>query len=163
MAADLVATSAAAKRALDAVDGQGDDEDDDDDLVDPNEPIKWNCNQVRTRIRNWIDNGGMKVTEFQKKIGVNANAYRNFMAQNGPYKGVNSSVYEAAYFFFRQMEERGEKIPRKKAKTTDTPASSAAVPGTSAPPARKGKATLTDFGDLKLEGEDSGKVKIYDT
>ncbi|BEI82123.1 hypothetical protein CcaverHIS002_0212830 [Cutaneotrichosporon cavernicola] len=167
--------SSAPKRSAAEADVENEDpyDDDDDDsetqLVGRGEPIKWNCNQVRTRIRSFIDNGGMKVTEFQRAIGVNPVPYRNFMAQNGPYKGENSSVYQQAYFFFREREARGLKMPRKRAKAAPAAPAAPATPSattssTSAAAAKKGRAAaLTDFGDLRLAGEETRSVKVYDS
>ncbi|BEJ12822.1 hypothetical protein CspHIS471_0212820 [Cutaneotrichosporon sp. HIS471] len=158
----------AAEADVENVDPYDDDDDDDDktELVDRDEPIKWNCNQVRTRIRSFIDNGGMKVTEFQRAIGVNPVPYRNFMAQDGPYKGENSSVYGQAYFFFREREERGLKMPRKRAKAAPAvpAAASATTSSTAAAAPKKGRAVaLTDFGDIRLAGEETRSVKVYDS
>lgn len=33
-------------------------------------PMDWNANQVRSRIRTYLNSGEMKVGEFQTKIGV---------------------------------------------------------------------------------------------
>jgi hypothetical protein len=69
------------------------------------------------KIRALIDNGEMKVGEFQKEINVTFNAYSRFMGQNGPYKGCESSVYMSAWSFFKKREMRGIKTkPNKKVK-----------------------------------------------
>ena len=51
------------------------------------------CDAVRSKIRNFLASGEMKVGEFQKTIGTNSNTYGGFMRQNGAYKGSGSTVY----------------------------------------------------------------------
>lgn len=140
-------------------DDDADDKNDDEDkennggsFVDQNEIMKWDCDQVRNRCRRFMDSGEMKVTKFQQALGVTYVSYRSFMSQSGAYKGANSDTFSAAYLFFREREER-EKLEKKKPGGTK---SAKATP--------KVKATVTDFGDLKLEGEDSEDcVKIFAT
>lgn len=57
----------------------------------------------------------MNVGEFQKAIGVTGNAYSRFMGQNGTTKGIESSVYGAAWAFFKKRELQGLKMTRKTA------------------------------------------------
>ncbi len=77
------------------------------------------CNQVRSKIRAFINSGEMKVGEFQDKLGVSGNSYRNFLGQNGNTKGMESDTYYAASEFFKKRELAGVKMPRKKAKTAE--------------------------------------------
>jgi hypothetical protein len=68
------------------------------------------------------------------------------MKLRGPYSGVDNQTYEAAFIFFKKRELAGIKPPKKKkAKAED--------------------ADKFDVNDavLKLDGEDEGEVKIYDT
>ncbi|KAI4960795.1 hypothetical protein J4E86_002420 [Alternaria arbusti] len=69
---------------------------------------------VTRKIRTLIDNGEMKVGEFQKAVGITPNAYSRFMSQHGKEKGVESSVYPAAYAFFQQREMAGIKTTANK-------------------------------------------------
>src|SRR4051812_15598717 len=81
--------------------------------------VDISCDRVRTKIRNFINSGEMKVGEFQKAIGTNANSYHNFMGQSGAHKGVNSLVYQNAFAFFKHRELNGNKVPKKKVRKED--------------------------------------------
>ncbi|KAF1842934.1 uncharacterized protein K460DRAFT_367871 [Cucurbitaria berberidis CBS 394.84] len=121
----------------------------DDDLDDEleNMPVTESCDVIRRKIRALIDNGEMKVGEFQNAINVTPNAYSRFLGQNGPDKGSESSVYMAAWSFFKKRELRGIKTkPNKKAKT-----------GTN------GKDSVPSVDGIELEGEKDDKVQVYDT
>ncbi|ESZ96296.1 hypothetical protein SBOR_3351 [Sclerotinia borealis F-4128] len=41
--------------------------------------VDQNCDQVRRKIRSFLETGEMKVTEFQKKIGANGKSYSSFL------------------------------------------------------------------------------------
>lgn len=111
-----------------------------------------NCNQVRKKIRTFIESGGMKVGEFQNAIGVSAGAYSRFMAQNGPFKGEGCATYDNAFVFFKKRELQGLSLKGAKAK----------------PPAKKAKTAqeaggALDVEGIKLDDEETGEVEIYDT
>ncbi|KAF2125855.1 hypothetical protein P153DRAFT_399992 [Dothidotthia symphoricarpi CBS 119687] len=104
------------------------------------------CDVVRRKIRTFLDNGEMKVGEFQKEIGVNSKGYSMFMNQNGRDKGSGSSVYTAAWAFFKKRELRGIKMkPNKKVKTADEGDAVPSVDG------------------VEIEGEKEDKVPVFDT
>jgi hypothetical protein len=86
----------------------------------------------------------MKVGEFQNAINVTPNAYTRFMGQNGPDKGMESSVYMAAWAFFKQRELRGIKLPSAKAKKGE-------------------KESVPSVDDIELPGELDDTVPVYDT
>ena len=92
---------------------------DPDDIDIDGMPMDWNANQVRTRIRSYVNSGEMKVGEFQSKLGVSSKGYNDFMKQSGPMKGTGSDTYYAAFEFFKKRELVGVKMPRKKVKTDD--------------------------------------------
>ncbi|KUJ20829.1 uncharacterized protein LY89DRAFT_579498, partial [Mollisia scopiformis] len=106
--------------------------------------VDKNCNQVRTLIRNFLNAGEMKVTEFQRAIGCSANAYTRFMGQNGPDKGSGSDVYYNAFKFFKKRELQGIKLPKKKAKPAE-------------------EAAKNDVSGIHLEGETDQSVPVYDS
>ena len=122
--------------------------------MDPDEidldgvPMDWNANQVRTRIRSYLNSGEMKVGEFQTKLGVSSKGYGEFMKQSGPTKGTGSDTYFAAFEFFKKREIAGVKMPRKKAKNDD-------------------KSTAEndkyDVSSIHLDGEKDESVPIFDT
>jgi hypothetical protein len=143
-----------------------------DDLEDME--IDQSCDQVRTKINRFIENGGMKVTEFQKEIDVSSNSYYSFMNQHGRDKGSGSMVYINAWRFFKAREMNGVPMPKKpKASTsstkTSTPAKKTgdkdATPKTKIVPKRGEvvKADLDKISDITLPGENQGLVPVFDT
>ncbi|KAI1370390.1 hypothetical protein F4677DRAFT_438590 [Hypoxylon crocopeplum] len=103
------------------------------------------CNQVRRKIKNFLEGGNMKVGEFQKAISVSSSAYRNFMNQSGPHAGSESDTYHNAFAFFKKRELQGLKAtPPRKARKSE-------------------KKAVLDVGDVKLDGEDPEEVPVYDT
>lgn len=64
-------------------------------------------NQLKAKIRKLLSSTDIKIGEFQRILGVNANSYLKFM--NGKYKDqwnatLNGTYYSAAYFFFRESK-----------------------------------------------------------
>ncbi|KAI8941127.1 hypothetical protein NX059_002366 [Plenodomus lindquistii] len=111
-----------------------------------NVPMKENCDMIRRKIRSLIDNGDMKVGEFQKAVNITPNAYSRFMGQNGPEKGMESSVFPAAWAFFKKREMLGIKpTPTKKAA------------------AATGKDAVPNVDDVELDMEKDDKVPVFDT
>lgn len=133
-----------------------DDDDEDDDDDDDDDPrfryITENCDQVRRKINTFINNGGMKVGEFQKAINVGAGSYSSFMKQKGKDAGSFSDTYHAAWKFFKKRELKGLPMPRKTAKASDGKATDKATD----------KAKY-DVSMIHLDGEDEGEVEIYET
>ena len=119
---------------------------DPDDIDIDGMPMDWNANQVRTRIRSYVNSGEMKVGEFQSKLGVSSKGYNDFMKQSGPMKGTGSDTYYAAFEFFKKRELAGVKMPRKKVKTDDNDT--------------KDK---YDVSGVHLDGEEYERVPIFDT
>ncbi|WRT66796.1 uncharacterized protein IL334_003759 [Kwoniella shivajii] len=132
----------------------GDDSNSDDDpslMV-----MQYNPNQIRSKIRAFINSGEMKVGEFQRAIDVSAHSYTNFMKTKGVMGGSGSDTYPCAHRFFVKRERKGLKIPRKTSKTVKT-----AKDG-------KGKdlkavAEELDVSMITLDGEESLAVPVYDT
>ncbi|KAI1473162.1 uncharacterized protein F4812DRAFT_411810 [Daldinia caldariorum] len=131
------------KRKSDAIEEhEGPPEVDDDDprLYEINDT----CNEIRRKIKDFIQGGNMKVGEFQEAIGVSSTAYQRFMNQNGTYKGQESDTYLKASAFFKKRELQGLKAaPPKRPRKSDSKA--------------------LDTGDIKLGGEDTQSVKVHDT
>ncbi|KAK7932006.1 hypothetical protein PG985_002718 [Apiospora marii] len=122
------------------------------------EEVDQSCNQIRSKIRRFIDSGVMKVGEFQTAIDVSAASYRRFMNQTGVRQGEGSDAYLNACRFFKKRELQGLKAvpPKKKARSS--------VGGKDAGKTDKQKAAdAVDTGDIKLEGEDEGDVPVYET
>jgi hypothetical protein len=106
--------------------------------------IDLNCDQVRRRIRSFLESGEMKKGEFQNAIGCSTASLNNFLGQNGPMKGSGSSTYENAFVFFKRRELQGIKQPKKKVKKAD-------------------EQQNVDLSGIHLDGEDAGEVKVYET
>ncbi|OTB09379.1 hypothetical protein M426DRAFT_315938 [Hypoxylon sp. CI-4A] len=133
------------KRKSDAVEEhQGVPEIDDDD---PRlQIIDEICNQIRKKIKNFIEGGNMKVGEFQNAINVSSGAYQRFMKQSGPGKGSECDTYWKSFVFFKKRELQGIRAaPPKRVKKSDA------------------KNDVLDVGDIKLDGEDTKSVPVYDT
>lgn len=109
-----------------------------------------------------IDNGEMKVGEFQKKIGVSSNSYQGFMHQNGPDKGVGSDTFFKAWKFFKKRQLQGKPPPRKKAKASGASAGSASN-STSQAKTPGSETASTDLSHIVLEGEQHDSVSVYDS
>ena len=120
--------------------------------IDPDDgfAIRYNCNQVRTKINALINNTDIKVGEFQKKLGVSSRSYLTFMRQNGPHAGAGNNTYSAAHQFFAKMEDAGMKIPRTKKGAATGKKSTA-------------DDSKNDVSNVHLEGEEEGEVRIFDT
>ncbi len=110
--------------------------------------ITDNPDQVRRKIRAFLNAGEMKVGEFQRALGVSSNAYARFMGQNGPTKGMGCDTYMEAFKFFKRRELMGIKIPRKKVK---------ALKGESA------TANTAAVDTITLDGEENLSVPVYDS
>ncbi|KAK6845989.1 hypothetical protein PG987_001177 [Apiospora arundinis] len=153
--------SATRKRKSDAVVIEEPSPEDLPDIPDDDprlEEIDQSCNQIRSKIRRFIESGVMKVGEFQNAIDVSAASYRRFMNQTGVRQGEQSDVYANACRFFKKRELQGLKAvpPKKKSRSS--------IGGKDAGKTDKQKAAeAIDVGDVKLEGEDEGDVPVYDT
>ncbi|TGO50751.1 hypothetical protein BOTNAR_0381g00020 [Botryotinia narcissicola] len=107
--------------------------------------VDQNCDQIRRKIRTFLESGEMKVTEFQKKIGTNSRSYGAFMGQSGKFKGDQSNVYLNAFIFFKKRELQGVKPPKK-------------------PKVSKAEEVKKfDVSAVKLDGESTISVPIYDS
>ncbi|KAF2449812.1 hypothetical protein P171DRAFT_427964 [Karstenula rhodostoma CBS 690.94] len=105
------------------------------------------CDVIRRKIRTFHDSGEMKVGESQNAINVTGNAYSRFMGQNGPRKGLDSSVYDAAWAFFKTRELKGIKMPKKQ-----TPAAAGTASNSGVPHAE----------GIELDWEREEKVPVFD-
>jgi hypothetical protein len=123
-----------------------------DDINLDGVPIDWNANQVRTRIRSYLNSGEMKVGEFQNELGVSSKGYGEFMKQSGPEKGTGSNTYYAAFEFFKKRELAGVKMPRKKTKTEEKTKDG-----------KGGEKDKYDVSGVNLDGEQDERVPIFDT
>jgi hypothetical protein len=105
--------------------------------------FKWSCSQIRTKINQFLRSGEMKVTEFQRKLGINANSYGRFMKQTGPWSGRDNQTYSAATQFFPKREAAGKKIEVKRPKKEDL--------------------AKFDVSEISIPGDTLEDVRVYDT
>lgn len=126
----------------------GDFDDEYDSSEDYDIVIDQNADQVRRRIRTFLDSGAMKVGEFQQAIRVNSRSWHMFMKQSGPYKGTGSTVFRNAFIYFKRREEQGLKMPKKprvsKAKTAEDD-------------------SALDVEGMRLDGDEEDRVPVYDS
>ena len=106
-----------------------------------------NCNQIRTRINAFLNSGEMKVTHFQRELGINSNSYQRFMKLRGPWKGIDNQTMKKAYLFFKKRELAGVKTPTKKKVKVDT----------------REEKEKWDVSGIHLDGEEEENVPVYDT
>ena len=123
--------------------------------------VDQNCDQVRRKIRRFLDSGAMKVGEFCNAIGVSNKSLNDFLRQSGAMKGSGSATYDGAWEFFKKREIVGLKMPNKKQKTsTSDNATSSATNGA----ARKtGNDAPVDISSIYLHQEEFDDVPVYDT
>ena len=74
-------------------------------------------------------------------------AYGNFTGQSGPDKGAGSSVYMAAWAFFKKREMRGISTKAKSAKKAKTDAA--------------GKDAIPSVENVELDGEKEDAVPVF--
>lgn len=67
--------------------------------LDDNEPIqiKWNCNEIRSRIITYLNNTSTTLKDFQKRLNVSPNSFRTFTQKSGPHAGAGNNTYLAAH------------------------------------------------------------------
>ncbi|PQE30577.1 calcineurin is a calcium-dependent protein [Rutstroemia sp. NJR-2017a WRK4] len=107
--------------------------------------VDLNCDQVRRKIRSFLESGEMKVSEFQRAIGASSRSYTSFMGQNGRDKGSMSDVYPNAFAFFKKRELQGIKPPKKKKISKEE------------------ENKQYDVSGIHLDGEEDASVPIYDS
>jgi hypothetical protein len=123
--------------------------------------ITEDCDQVREKITSFIENGGMKPGEFIKEMGVNSKTYYTFMKYSGPFKGSTSSIYPAAFHFFRRREKQGLQMPKRR-KTSGPPRTFGThAAAAAAAAAASASAALADQ-SIVLDGEREDEVPVYD-
>lgn len=147
-----------------------DDEDDDEEDnpgIDSNDSLEGaimdkDCNQTRNMIRNFLDNGEMRIGQFCAAIGVSDNSYRTFMGQSGPSKGAGSDTYYNAWAFFKKREMKGIPPPKKQRKANNASAKGKGS-GENGGGKKSGSGAHPDISGVVLEGEDEDSICVYDT
>ena len=112
------------------------------------------CDQVRRKIRAWLDSGATTKGAFCDAIHVSSKSLNSFLALNGRDKGRFHAAYGAAWEFFKKREIAGLPMA-KKAKTTAKKA--AGAKGTAA------AAAAVDISGVVLPGEEKDAVPVFDS
>ncbi|KAF1990250.1 hypothetical protein K402DRAFT_460362 [Aulographum hederae CBS 113979] len=117
---------------------------------EPGEPgvedLEWSCQQVRAKIRQFLENGDMKVRDFCEAIGHSQTAYQRFMAKTGSMQGQESGVYGDAYDFFMERKVKGIPMPKKRKTGADEKVEK-----------------NCDVSGITLPGEENDEVEVYET
>ncbi|RLN92424.1 hypothetical protein BBJ28_00009983 [Nothophytophthora sp. Chile5] len=151
-------TSATATPASDAS-GEGDDEEFDEDNP---QWAKWDCDQVRKRVREYLGTKEMTQTAFLKLIQVNSNSYYRFMQLKGPYSGINNGTHEGASIFFYRRErdatKKAEAVPPQMKKRKAVVERNEKVKKM-----KNGDDLLQRITEVQLEGaREDGSLPVYD-
>ncbi|RLN92429.1 hypothetical protein BBJ28_00009984 [Nothophytophthora sp. Chile5] len=154
-----VASSAAVPQAI-----QLEEQEDSEEEFDEDNPewAKWNCNQIRSRIRKFLATKEMTQTAFLKLIDANSNSYYRFMNLKGPYSGSMNQTYEGAAIFFYRRERDATK-EKEAMKKTDRKRKVAEEREERAKKRKDGPELIKRILDTELEeADEDGSVPVYD-
>ena len=116
-------------------------------------------NRLRAQVNKLLQDTNIKITEFQKIIGVNANSYGKFM--HGKYKDQwsatqNGTYWAAAYFFYREKRLGSKSMAKLRGHGASSSAGTPAVatPAGAAPSAAGvgSKTPLPDVSPYSTDG-----------
>ena len=126
--------------------------------------VDQNCDQVRRKIRQYLDSGEKK-GEFCRAIGVSDKSLNGFLGQSGAMKGSGSDAFTGAWEFFKKREIAGVKMPSKKQKADASSGTGAANEETAAKKNVKkaGNTAGLDLSSVELPGEQNDSVPVQDT
>jgi len=127
------------------------------DVLD--KPIINDVDQIRQKILQLTKNGGMKIGDFCKAIGVSNNALNHFVHQHEPSKDAESDVFFGATEYFAKWKIADIKPPA---------ANNIRVRTESGAKGRSGKRSASggiavDRYRIELPGEATDDVPVYDT
>ena len=75
-----------------------------DDQSDEENFFKYDCDQLRRKIKAFLASGKMTQTAFLKETNVNSNSFRRFMSYKGPFTGSDNGMYSGGNKFFAKLE-----------------------------------------------------------
>ncbi|KAF4134365.1 putative calcineurin is a calcium-dependent protein [Phytophthora infestans] len=138
-----------------------DDEEYSDDGFD-SQNLRYNCNQLRAKIREFLGEKEMTLKEFLEECQVNPGSYYRFMELNGRDRGAgNTTYYGASRFFYRR--DRRAKIEKRKQKANDKKRKASEHREEKAKKARDGLDLLKRIQETVLGDEDeNGFPPVYD-
>ncbi|OGM42360.1 hypothetical protein ABOM_007866 [Aspergillus bombycis] len=138
-------STAGTKRKADASEHKEIEIDDEDPRLDV---MKWDCNQIRRKIKNFIESKEMKIGEFQDTIRVSSRSYNAFLNLSGKMRGSESNTYAYAHRFFAKRELQGIKERKNKRISKQ---------------AKLDSEKRYDVSGIHLPGEEECKVMVFDT
>eukprot|EP01083_Nonionella_stella_P287441 978423_1 len=83
-----------------------------DNYLDENDP-KWNCNQIRTKIRKLLTTPGFKITHWLRELDINSNSYQRYMKLKGKWNNTSNQTFSAAHRYFMKQEKLKKKAKAK--------------------------------------------------
>ncbi|KAM0342574.1 hypothetical protein ACHAPU_009427 [Fusarium lateritium] len=122
------------------------------------------CGTIRTKINKLLDSGIMNKAEYCRAIHANSNSLNSFLRQKGPHGGSKSSIWYNSYAWLKQREVMGLKMPDTKRRQLEEQKSVAADGSPSKVPssATKTSKDLPDTSSIRLYGEETDEVPVYD-
>eukprot|EP01084_Bolivina_argentea_P049268 90631_1 len=78
-----------------------------------NNPLKYNCNQIRNKIRKLLTTPGFKITPWLKKLNINSGSYQRYMRLKGKWNNTSNQTYTAAYRYFMKQDKLKQKQKAK--------------------------------------------------
>eukprot|EP01083_Nonionella_stella_P317754 1158435_1 len=83
-----------------------------DYYLDENDP-KWNCNQIRNKIRKLLSTPGFKITHWLRELDINSNSYQRYMKLKGKWNNTSNQTFCSAHGYFMKQEELKKKEKAK--------------------------------------------------
>ncbi|KAE9357929.1 hypothetical protein PF008_g2913 [Phytophthora fragariae] len=142
-------------------------DDDDEEEFDEENPqwAKWNCQQIRTKIRNFLGTKEMMQTAFLKLCDINSNSYYRFMNLKGPFGGCDNQTDEGAAIFFyrRKKKQEEEKAKLKAMKPNERKRKATEEKEKKVKKSKTGDDLLQKIQDVDLpDAHEDGTVPVYD-
>lgn len=148
------------------------DAEDSEEEFDEDNPewAKWDCDQIRRKIRAFLRKDEMTQTAWLRQCDINSNSYYRFMKLKGPYSGNDNQTFEfASIFFYRRERDAAKKKLAEKSKPVDKKRKAAEQlvekekKQKKAKKSSEGAELLQRIADTKLEDEDeNGDVPVFD-
>ncbi|RPB26603.1 hypothetical protein L211DRAFT_781152 [Terfezia boudieri ATCC MYA-4762] len=71
----------------------------------------WNCDEIRRKIKTFVENSGMEAATFQRAINAPPGTFVRFMKLRGAQSGAKYKAFEGATRFFQAREAAGLPMP----------------------------------------------------
>ncbi|ETK77522.1 hypothetical protein L915_16226 [Phytophthora nicotianae] len=128
---------------------------------EPERP-KWNCNQIRVKIRKLLSTKEMTQTAFLDLLDIEPKEFREFMGLTGPIAGEDNSTYLGGTIFFDHYEKR-EKEKLKYMKPKDRKLKAVEQKEVKTKRSKDGAELLKRIEEVELpDMDDDGTVPVFD-